>query len=93
LDENLDWRLGRGLVEHEVESVDDWDGPAKRGIVKTVEQTGFEVLITLDSNMTFQLNLVDQRLKRSTQQASCGYDPADAKSLVDAALGRKRNSD
>jgi hypothetical protein len=36
LDENLDWRLGRGLVGHEVESVHrlGWAGIKKWGIAK-----------------------------------------------------------
>jgi len=28
------------------------------GIAKKAEETGFEVLITMDSNMTFQLNSI-----------------------------------
>jgi predicted nuclease of predicted toxin-antitoxin system len=65
LDENLDWRLGRGLVGHEVESVQrlGWAGIQNGALLKKAEEAGFEVLITMDSNMTFQLNLADQRLK------------------------------
>jgi hypothetical protein len=32
-------------------------------LLKEAEETGFEVLITMDSNMTFQLNLAGNRLK------------------------------
>ena len=65
LDENLDWRLGRGLLGHEVESVQrlGWAGIQNGVLLKKAEETGFEVLITMDSNMTFQLNLADYRLK------------------------------
>jgi predicted nuclease of predicted toxin-antitoxin system len=65
LDENLDWRLGRALVGHEVESVQrlGWAGIQNGVLLKKAEETGFEVLITMDSNMTFQLNLAGHRLK------------------------------
>ena len=65
LDENLDWRLGRGLLGHEVESLQrlGWAGIQNGVLLKKAEETGFEVLITMDSNMTFQLNLADHRLK------------------------------
>ena len=65
LDENLDWRLGRGLVGHEAESVQrsGWAGIQIGALLMKAEENGFEVLITIDGNMTFQLNLVDQRLK------------------------------
>ena len=32
-------------------------------LLKKTEEAGFEVLITMDSNMTFQLNLEGRRLK------------------------------
>jgi len=32
-------------------------------LLKKAEETGFEVLITMDSNMTFRLNLAGHRLK------------------------------
>ena len=65
LDENLDWRLGRSLLGHEVESVQrlGWAGIKNGVLLKKAEETGFELLITMDSNMTFQLNLADHRLK------------------------------
>jgi len=65
LDENLDWRLIRGLLWHKVESVQrlGWAGIQNGALLKRAEETGFGVLITMDSNMTFQLNLADQRLK------------------------------
>ena len=54
LDENLDWRLGRGLLGHEVETVQrlGWAGIQNGVLLKKAEETGFEVLITMDSNMT-----------------------------------------
>ena len=65
LDENLGWRLGRGLVGHEVESVYrlGWAGIQNGVLLEKANETGFEVLITMDSNMSFQQNLARQRLK------------------------------
>jgi predicted nuclease of predicted toxin-antitoxin system len=65
LDENLDWRLRRGLLGHEVESVArlGWAGIQNGILLKKAEETGFEVLITMDSNMTFQQNLAGHPLK------------------------------
>jgi predicted nuclease of predicted toxin-antitoxin system len=99
LDENLDWRLVRGLLGHEVESVQrlGWSGIQNGVLLKKAEEAGFEVLITMDSNMTFQLNLAGRRLKivvlRARSKPSCRYDPADAKNLADSAQPRKRNCD
>ena len=65
LDENLDWRLGRGLFGHEVESVTrlGWAGIQNGLLLKKAEETGFEVLVTMDSNMTFQQNLGEHPIK------------------------------
>jgi Domain of unknown function (DUF5615) len=59
LDENLDWRLGRGLLGHEVESVPrlGWAGIQNGLFLKRAEESGFEVLVTMDSTMTFEQNL------------------------------------
>jgi hypothetical protein len=40
-----------------------WAGIQNGVLLKKAEETGFEVLITMDSNMTFQLNLTGYRLK------------------------------
>ena len=65
LDENLDWRLGKCLLGHEVVSVQrlGWAGTRNGLLLKKAEETGFEVLITMDSNMTFQQNLAGHPLK------------------------------
>jgi predicted nuclease of predicted toxin-antitoxin system len=65
LDENLDWRIGRGLLGHEVESVPrlGWAGIQNGLLLKRAEETGFEVLVTMDSNMTLQQNLAGHPLK------------------------------
>src|ERR1700733_3122868 len=65
LDENLNWRLTRRLLGHEVESVQRlrWVGIPNGVLLKKAEETGFKMLITMDSNTTFQLNMADHRLK------------------------------
>jgi|HubBroStandDraft_6_1064221.scaffolds.fasta_scaffold426345_2 hypothetical protein len=45
LDENVDWRLGKGLLGHEVESVQrlGWAEIQNGVLLKKAEETGFEV--------------------------------------------------
>jgi uncharacterized protein DUF5615 len=52
LDENLDWRLGRGLLGHEVESVHrlGWVGIQNGVLLEKAKEAGFEVLTT-ESNL------------------------------------------
>jgi hypothetical protein len=49
LDENLDWRLSRGLVGHEVELIQrlGWAGIQNGVLLKKAGETGFKVLITM----------------------------------------------
>jgi len=53
LDENLDWRLRRDLLDHQVESVPliGWVG------IERAVGAGFDVLVTMDSNMVHQQNI------------------------------------
>jgi predicted nuclease of predicted toxin-antitoxin system len=93
LDENVDWRLVRGLLGHEVESVQrlGWAGIQNGVLLKKAEEAGFELLITTDSNMTFQLNLAGRRLKIVVLRASSNRladRSADAKNLADSAQPR-----
>ena|SRR5438067_10710114 len=59
LDENLDWRLRRELPGHQVESVPllGWAGIQNGELLKKATDAGFEVLITMDSNMVYQQNI------------------------------------
>jgi predicted nuclease of predicted toxin-antitoxin system len=59
LDENLDWRLRRDLAAHHVDSVPliGWAGIENGELLKTAVEAGFDVLITMDSNMVHQQNL------------------------------------
>ena len=58
LDENLDWRLQRDLPGHVVESVPliSWAG-LKNGALLAEAEKRFDVLVTMDSNMSHQQNL------------------------------------
>jgi predicted nuclease of predicted toxin-antitoxin system len=59
LDENLDWRLCRDLLEHQVESVPliGWAGIENGELLRKAVDDGFEVLVTMDSNMVDQQNI------------------------------------
>jgi predicted nuclease of predicted toxin-antitoxin system len=59
LDENLDWRLRRDLAAHHVDSVPliGWAGIENGELLKKAVEAGFNVLITMDSNMVHQQNL------------------------------------
>ena len=59
LDENLDWRLRSDLPEHQVESVPliGWAGIENGELLRKTVEAGFDVLVTMDSNMVHQQNL------------------------------------
>jgi predicted nuclease of predicted toxin-antitoxin system len=59
LDENLDWRLRRDLLDHQVESVPliGWAGIENGELLKRAIAAGFDVLVTMDSNMVHQQNI------------------------------------
>ncbi len=52
LDENLDWRLRRDLLDHQVESVPliGWAGIENGELLRKAVEAGFDVLVTMDSN-------------------------------------------
>jgi predicted nuclease of predicted toxin-antitoxin system len=55
LDEQIDWRLGRFLTEHEVMHVDDLGWKEKKnGELLALAQESFEVLVTSDKNIPSQ---------------------------------------
>ena len=59
LDENLDWRLRRDLAGHQVESVPliGWAGIENGELLSKAVEAGFDVLMTMDSNMVHQQNI------------------------------------
>jgi predicted nuclease of predicted toxin-antitoxin system len=64
LDENLDWRLKRSLPGHEVESVPllGWAGIQNGELLRKAVENGFDVLITLDGNLSYQQNIADRQI-------------------------------
>lgn len=65
LDENLDWRLARALPGHEVESVTrlGWTGTQNGLLLKKAQEADFDVLLTMDSNISFQQKLIGHPIK------------------------------
>jgi predicted nuclease of predicted toxin-antitoxin system len=59
LDENLDWRLRRDLLGHQVESVPliGWAGIENGELLAKAVDARFDVLVTMDSNMVYQQNV------------------------------------
>ena len=59
LDENLDWRSGRDLPKHQVESVPliGWAGIENGELLQKAVNAGFDVLVTMDSSMVHQQNI------------------------------------
>lgn len=49
LDENLDWRLRRDLLDHQVESVPliEWAGTENGELLRKAVEAGFDVLVTM----------------------------------------------
>ena len=67
LDENLDWRLQRDLLAHQVESVPliGWAGIENGELLRKAVEAGFDALITMDSSMVHQQKLKDMQLQSS----------------------------
>ena len=63
LDECVDWRLARHVRPHSVTTVTNagWSG-VKNGRLLRQAETVFEVLITVDRNLSFQQRLIDFNL-------------------------------
>ncbi|HBJ84951.1 MAG TPA: hypothetical protein DDZ88_13995 [Verrucomicrobiales bacterium] len=63
LDENLDWRLGRDLPGHAVDSVPKigWAGVKNGELLRRANST-YDVLITMDKGIYHQQNLGGLRL-------------------------------
>jgi len=59
LDENLDWRLDRDLPGRQTESVPliGWAGMTNGELLAKAVEAGFDVLVTMDSNMVHQQNI------------------------------------
>ena len=83
LDENLDWRLSRALPGHDVESVTrlGWAGIQNGLLLKKAQEADFDVLLTMDSNISFQQKLIGHPIKivvvTGTQQSPYRYVSVD----------------
>ena len=64
LDQNLDHRLRKHLVSHEVftASYKGWEAPKNGNLLDAAEQDGFDVLVTGDQSLSDEQNLIGRRL-------------------------------
>ena len=87
LDENLDWRLRRDLAAHHVDSVPliGWAGIENGELLKKAVEAGFDVLITMDSNMVHQQNIGQYAIAVVALRAASNR-LADARPLMPASL-------
>jgi predicted nuclease of predicted toxin-antitoxin system len=58
-DENMNWRLRRFLSGHDIATVQSlgWGGIKNGELLRRAVQTNFEVLVTLDDNLSYQQDL------------------------------------
>jgi predicted nuclease of predicted toxin-antitoxin system len=91
LDENLDWRLKRDLLEHDVESVTQigWAG-LKNGKLLSEAEKRFDVLLTMDSKMFYQQNLPKYKIAVFSLKARSNR-LADTRPLIPKVLAALRN--
>jgi predicted nuclease of predicted toxin-antitoxin system len=87
LDENLDWRLPRDLLEHQVESVPliGWAGIENGELLRKAIEAGFDVLVTMDSNMVHQQNIARYAIAVVALRAASNR-LADTRPLIPALL-------
>ena len=60
-DECLDWRLSRDIAGHEVKTARQmgWTAIKNGELLALATQSGFEVFVTVDRNLSFQQNLAE----------------------------------
>jgi predicted nuclease of predicted toxin-antitoxin system len=87
LDENLDWRLRRDLLDHQVESVPliGWAGIENGELLRKAVEAGFDVLVTMDSNMVHQQDIGQYAIAVVALRAASNR-LADTRSLMVALL-------
>jgi predicted nuclease of predicted toxin-antitoxin system len=87
LDENLNWRLKRSLPGHEVESVPllGWAGIQNGDLLCKASDNGFDVLITMDSNIHYQQNIAGYEIAVVVLRASSNR-LADTEPLIPKVL-------
>ena len=98
LDENLNWRLKRDLPGHEVESVPllSWAGIQNGALLRKAVENGFDVLVTMDSNMAHQQDLsvhaiavIVLRARSNRLEDTRPLMPAVLQALTDAVKGER----
>jgi len=64
LDHNLDWRLSRHLPGHEVKAAFEmnWKELVDGLLLKEAELSGFDVLLTGDTNINYQQNIAGRSI-------------------------------
>jgi predicted nuclease of predicted toxin-antitoxin system len=63
LDENLDWRLGRDLPGHQVDSVPrlGWAGVTNGELIEGAEEN-FDILVTMDTGLANQQSVANRSI-------------------------------
>ena len=63
LDENLDWRLGRDLPGHQVDSVPrlGWAGVTNGELITRAEGS-FDILVTMDTGLAYQQSVANHSI-------------------------------
>jgi predicted nuclease of predicted toxin-antitoxin system len=64
LDHNLDWRLSRHLPGHEVKSASEMNRKdlVNGLLLNEAEMAGFEILLTGDTNINYQQNIIGRSI-------------------------------
>ncbi len=97
LDENLNWRLKHDLPGHNVESVPllGWAGIQNGALLRKAVESGFDALITMDSNMVHQQDLslhaiavIVLRARSNRLEDTRPLMPAVVRALTNAPKGR-----
>ena len=86
-DECLDWRLARDIVGHEVKTAREmgWTAIENGELLALAIQSGFEVFLTVDRNLSFQQNLATLAIAVVVLQAPTNR-LADLRTLVPKLL-------
>jgi predicted nuclease of predicted toxin-antitoxin system len=92
LDECVDWRLARDIVDHDVKTARQmgWT-TAKNGALLTLASQQFDVFVTVDRNLSFQQNLDSYPIAVIVLQAKTNR-LADLRPLVPSLLAAIESS-
>jgi len=64
LDHNIDWRLKKHLIGHDVKTVQElgWSDVMNGELLTLIEDAGFQVFLTADSNIKKQQNMDGRKI-------------------------------